>query len=77
MITNFGFPRIFLVSRLVAVREATHARHHAEHVVVERIHANLGRAGTDDRVERNRELERGLVDTRKVAGARRLVLLRA
>ena len=41
---------------LVAVREATHARHDAEHVVVERVDADLGSAGTDHRVERDREL---------------------
>ena len=63
--------------RLVAVREATHAGHDTEHVVVERVDAYLGRAGADNRVERDRELERGLVNTRKVARAGRLVLLGA
>ena len=62
---------------LVAVREATHAAHHAENVVVERVDADLGRTGTRNRIEGHRELERRLVDTRKVARARRLVLLRA
>jgi len=63
--------------RLVAVREATHAGHDAEDVVVERVDADLGRAGTRDRVERDRELERGLVDAREVARAAGLVLLGA
>ena len=63
--------------RLVAVRKTTHAAHDAEHVVVERIHADLRRAAARNRVERNRELERGLVDTREVARARRLVLFGA
>jgi len=63
--------------RLVAVRETTHARHHAQDVVVQRIHADLRRARARDRVERDRQLERGLVDTREVARARRLVLLGA
>ena len=63
--------------RLVAVRETTHSRHHAQDVVVQRIHADLRRARARDRVERDRQLERGLVDTREVARARRLVLLRA
>jgi len=63
--------------RLVAVRKTTHAAHDAEHVVVERIHANLRRAAARNRVEGNRELERRLVDTREVARAAGLVLLRA
>ena len=63
--------------RLVAVRKTTHAAHDAEHVVVERVHADLSRACTRNRVERNRELERGLVDTREVARAAGLVLLGA
>jgi len=63
-------------SRLVAVREATHAAHDAEHVVVHGIHAHLRRATTADRVGRHRQLEGGLVDTREVARARGLVLLR-
>ena len=63
--------------RLVAVREATHAGHDAEHVVVERVDAYLRRAGTDHRVERDRELERGLVNAGEVARAAGLVLLGA
>ena len=63
--------------RLVAVRETTHARHHAQDVVVQRIHADLRRARARNRVDRDRQLERGLVDAREVARARRLVLLRA
>ena len=62
---------------LVGVRKTAHARHDAEHVVVERIDANLRRAVTRDRVERDRELERRLVDTREVTRAGRLVLLGA
>jgi len=62
---------------LVAVREATHARHDAEHVVVERVDADLRRARARDRVERDRELQRGLVNAREVARAAGLVLLGA
>jgi len=62
---------------LVGVGEATHAGHHAEDVVVERIDADLRSAGTSDRVEGHSELEGRLVDTGEVAGARRLVLLGA
>ena len=61
---------------LVAVRQATHAAHHAEHVVVDGVDAHLGSAAGAHRVHADRQLERGLVDTREVAGARRLVLLR-
>jgi len=64
------------LGRLVAVRQATHAAHHAEHVVVDGVDADLGRAAGAHRVHGHRELERGLVDTREVARARRLVLLR-
>jgi len=61
---------------LVAVGQATHAAHHAEHVVVDGVHAHLRRAARAHRVDGHRELERGLVDTREVARAGRLVLLR-
>jgi len=61
---------------LVAVRQAAHAAHHAQHVVVDGVHAHLGRAATAHRVDGHRQLERGLVDAREVARAGRLVLLR-
>ena len=61
---------------LVAVGQSTHATHHAQHVVVDGVHADLGRASTTHRVDGHRELERGLVDTREVARSGRLVLLR-
>ena len=41
---------------LVGVRQAAHTGHNAEHVVVERVDADLGRAAADHRVERDREL---------------------
>jgi hypothetical protein len=62
---------------LVGVREAAHAGHDAEHVVVERIDADLRSAGASDSVQGHRELEGRLVNAGEVAGARRLVLLRA
>ena len=61
---------------LVGVREATHAAHDAQHVVVDGVHAHLRRAARAHRVHGHRELEGRLVDTREVARARRLVLLR-
>jgi len=68
---------IVTTQRLVGVREATHAAHHAQHIVVERIHADLRRAGAHNRVDGDRQLEGRLVNAAEVAGARRLVLLRA
>jgi len=62
---------------LVGVGKSAHATHHAEDVVVQRIHAHLGRAGTNNRVDGHRQLERRLVDAREVARATRLVLLGA
>ena len=60
---------------LVAVREATHARHDAEHVVVRRIDADLRRLVEANRVVRERELERRVVNARHVARATGLVVL--
>jgi len=62
-------------SCLVGVGQAAHARHDAEHVVVDGVDAHLGRALLLDRVDGQREVERGLVDTREVARAAGLVLL--
>jgi hypothetical protein len=67
----------YLTNLSVTIGKSAHARHDTKNVVVERIDAYLGRAAAKDRVERNRELERRLVDTREVARARRLVLLGA
>ena len=62
--------------RLVGVGQTTHTRHHAQHVVVDRIHAHLGRATVAHRVDGHCQLERRLVDTGEVAGSAGLVLLR-
>ena len=61
---------------LVAVRQTAHAAHHAQHVVVDGVHAHLRRATSAHRVHGHRELEGRLVDAREVARAGRLVLLR-
>ena len=61
---------------LVGVRQTAHAGHDAQHVVVHRVDAHLSRTTRAHRVHGHRQLERRLVDTREVAGARRLVLLR-
>jgi len=60
---------------LIRVREAPHAAHHAEYVVIDGVDAHLGRALLLDRVDGQREVERGLVDAREVARAAGLVLL--
>ena len=63
--------------RLVGVGESTHAAHHAEHVVVERIDADLRRARANNRVDGDRQLEGRLVNAGEVARAAGLVLLGA
>ena len=62
---------------LVAVGQTTHAAHHAQHVVVQRIHADLRSASAHNRVDGDRQLEGRLVNAREVARAARLVLLGA
>ena len=66
----------YLVGCLVGVREAAHAGHDAEDVVVNRLDTDLRRASTTDRVNGDRELERRLVNAGEVARAAGLVLLR-
>ena len=75
----FDFLDVFLCAlrlSLVGVRKTAHAGHDAQHVVVDGVDAHLSRTARADRVHGHRELQRGLVDTREVARARRLVLLR-
>ena len=62
---------------LVGVGEATHARHDAEHVVVARVHTDLGGVGGFHGGVREHELEGRVINAGHVAGARRLVLFRA
>ena len=61
---------------LVGIREATHTRHHAQHVVVGRIHAHLGARGRAYRVVGHRQQQRRVINARQVARAAGLVLLR-
>ena len=49
---------------LIAVSESTHAAHHAQHVVVRGVHADLGRRADTHGVVGHREEERRVVDTR-------------
>lgn len=66
---------IFQLKCLITIGEASHAAEHAEHVVVRRVDADRRGRGRADRVVGHREHERGVVDARQVARARRLVLL--
>jgi hypothetical protein len=61
---------------LIAIGKTTHTRHHAENVVVGRIHVDRGGRGSADRVVGHREEERGVINTGQVARAAGLVLLR-
>ena len=61
--------------RLVGVREAAHARHNAEHVVVDGVDAHLRRVVRVDGVVGEREQQRRVINTREVAAAAGLVLL--
>jgi hypothetical protein len=61
---------------LVGVGKTTHTRHHAEHVVVNSVDADLGSATRAHSVDGHSELEGRLVDTGEVAGTAGLVLLR-
>ena len=63
--------------RLVGVGNASHTRHHAEHVVVHGIDADLGGGRAGNSARREHELEDSVINAREVARARRLVLLRA
>ena len=62
---------------LVRVGKAAHARHDTEDVVVGRVDTDLGGLGARDGGVREDKLEGGVVNTREIARARRLVLLRA
>jgi hypothetical protein len=66
----------WVVRCLITISKTTHARHHTQHVVVGRIHADLGARGRADRVVGHRQQERGVINAGQVARARRLVLLR-
>jgi len=53
--------------RLVGIGDTSHARHHAEHVVVDGVHTDLGRGRAGDRSRRKNELENCVINARKVA----------
>ena len=57
------YKNICVSNSLVAVRQASHTRHHAEHVVVGGIHAHGGGGGGADRVVGHSQDEGGVIDT--------------
>jgi hypothetical protein len=61
---------------LIGVGQTAHTRHHAQHVVVGGIHADLGAGGRADRIVGHRQQQSGVINTGQVAGAAGLVLLR-
>ena len=62
---------------LVRVGETTHTAHDPQHVVVGGVHPDVGHTASPNGVRGHNHLDRGVVDPREVAGARRLMLLRA
>ena len=62
---------------LVGVGKTTHTRHHAEHVVVGSVDANLGGVGSGNGGIGKHQLKGGVINAGEVAGSRGLVLLRA
>ena len=54
---------------LIAIRKSTHTTHHAENVVVHGVDADARGVDAGDRVVRQREEERRIVNTGEVARA--------
>ena len=65
------------VKCLVRVSNTRHAGHHAEHVIVNGIHTDLGSVDTADGTGGKHKLKDGVVNAGEVAAARWLVLLGA
>ena len=66
-------PLIFLIT----VSQSSHSAHNTEDVVIGGVHTNLCRGRTFNRCVRKNKLKSRVINTRKVAGAGWLVLLRA
>jgi hypothetical protein len=60
---------------LIAICKPTHARHHAQHVVVGSIHTHGGGGGSANSVVGHRQQDGGVINTRQVASTAGLVLL--
>lgn len=60
---------------LIAIGDARHAAHDAQHVVVNRVDTDLGSVGSRNRGGRENKLEHSVVNAREVARPGRLVLL--
>jgi len=63
--------------RLVGVGNTSHTRHHAEHVVVHGVDADLGGSRAGNSARREHELEHSVVNAREVARTAGLVLFGA
>ena len=68
---------VLLTKNLIRVGKSAHTTHNAENIVVSGVNTDLGGAGGLNSGVRENELKSGIVDARHIAGARRLVLLRA
>ena len=75
LIKNNTYNTIF--SCLIRVGDTRHARHHAQHIVVDRVHTHLGRRRARDRGGGEHKLEHRVINAREVACAAWLVLLGA
>lgn len=62
---------------LIAVSKTTHTTHHAEHIVIGGIDTDLRGTVTRDSLVGENKLEGGIINTREIAGSRRLVFLGA
>ena len=68
---------IIILVTLITIRQAPHSTHNAQHIVVNRVHTYLCRAGSLNGSIGQNQLERGVVNAREVAGTRRLMLFRS
>jgi hypothetical protein len=62
---------------LIGISQTTHTGHNSQHVVVGSIDTHLGSLGTLNSGVGKNELKSSIINSGEVAGARRLVFLRA
>ena len=75
LIKNNTYNTIF--GCLIRVSNTSHTTHHAQHIVVHRVHTHLGRRRARDRGGGEHKLEHSVINAREVACAAWLVLLGA
>ena len=61
----------------IGISKPSHARHYSQHIIIYRIHADLGSRGSLNSRVRQDQLERGVINPTEVARAGRLVFFRA